>query len=107
MITKLESRWNMDVFGNRLFKKYGMEQYNHKNDKDVPVVFFGCYGGGIKQYIMNQRNLVVIVWSGGDGVRLHEDINFVDYCKENKHRIFHIAHSHWLQTDLKHWECAI
>jgi hypothetical protein len=93
----------MDVFGNRLFKKYDMEQYSPNNDKDVPVVFFGCYSGGVKRDIMNQRSLVVIVWSGGDGVRLHEDTGFIDYCKENKHRIFHIAHSHWLQTDLKFW----
>ena len=93
----------MDVFGNRLFSKYGMEKFYPKDDNDKPVVIFGCYGGGVKRDIMNQRNLVVIVWSGGDGVRLHEDTGFINYCKENDHRIFHIAHSHWLQTDLTYW----
>jgi len=103
MIKKLDCRWNMDVFGKRLFKKYGMEKYNHAHDKNNPIVIFGCYSQQLKREIMNQRNLVVIVWSGGDGVRLHEDTAFIDYCKVNKHRIFHIAHSHWLQTDLKFW----
>lgn len=103
MIKKLESSWNWDVYGNRLLKRYDLENYSPKDDKNVPVIFFGCYGQGIKREIMNQRRLVVIVWSGGDGVRLHEDTGFVTFCRENSHRVFHIAHSHWLQTDLKHW----
>lgn len=53
--------------------------------------------------IIGCRGLVVIVWSGSDSQRLHEDTNFVNHCIKNKHRIFHIAHSHWIQTDLKHW----
>jgi len=103
MIKKLDCRWNTDVFGPRLFKRYGMEKYNPQRDKDEPVVIFGCYSGSLKHDIMNQRKLVVIVWSGGDGVRLHEDLGFIDYCKQNKDRVFHIAHSHWLQKDLEYW----
>jgi len=52
---------------------------------------------------MNQTGLVVIVWSGGDSLRLHERTDFVQYCKDNEHRIFHFAHSWWIQHDLEHW----
>lgn len=79
-----------------------MEEYK-PSDSNEPVVVFGCYGGGTKADIQNHRGLCVIVWSGSDSVRLHERPDFVRYCKDNKHRIFHIAHSHWIQTDLKHW----
>ena len=72
------------------------------NKKD-PVVVFGCYGGGTKADIMRHQGLCVIVWAGSDSVRLHEVPIFVDWCKLNAHRVFHIAHSHWIQTDLAHF----
>ena len=84
-------------------KKYGFEHYNRLHDRDKPVVVFGCYGRGTKADIMNHRGRCIIVWSGSDSVRLHEVPHFVTYLTKNTHRIFHIAHSHWIQTDLKHW----
>jgi hypothetical protein len=103
-ITKLYAPWDREFFGPAMKAKYGMEGYSPHKDKDEPVVVFGCYGRGTKADIMNTRNLCVVVWSGGDGVRLHEDAGFVQFCRMNTHRVFHIAHSHWIQTDLKHYD---
>lgn len=85
-------------------KAYNLETYRpNSSDTKGPVVVFGCYGGGTKADIMNHSGLVVIVWSGSDSVRLHEKSSFIEFCKTNKHRVFHIAHSHWIQTDLRHF----
>ncbi|MGV7235595.1 MAG: hypothetical protein ACQ9ET_04980 [Nitrosomonadaceae bacterium] len=102
-ITKLDCSWDMQQFGPWMAKKYNLEYYRRKDDKDKPAVFFGCYGVGVKQMIINHRALAVIVWSGSDSTRLHEYAEFVQYCKQNAHRVKHIAHSHWIQTDLKHF----
>ncbi len=86
-------------------KRYNMEDYRPSDpaDRRGPVVVFGCYGGGTKADIMNHQGLCVIVWSGSDSVRLHERGHFIQFCKDNAHRVFHIAHSHWIQTDLAHF----
>jgi hypothetical protein len=73
-------------------------------DPNQPVVFMGCYSQLAKAQIMNHKRWpVVIVWSGSDALRLHEVTDFVEFCKQNDDKIYHIAHSHWIQTDLKHW----
>ncbi len=105
-IKKLYCPWDTDVFGPQMLKKYDFDGYYDpysRNDRGVPIVVFGCYGRGTKNDIMNHPGLVVIVWSGSDSTRLHEVGDFVHYIKDNTDRIFHIAHSHWIQTDLKHW----
>jgi hypothetical protein len=99
-IEQLDCKWSRDFFMPRLQKKYQLGDFK---DRQKPVIFFGCYGRLLKLSIMGCKNLVVIVWSGSDSQRLHEDTNFVNHCIKNKNRIFHIAHSHWIQTDLKHW----
>ena len=86
-----------------MLKAYKMDKYSPSSDKKAPVVIFGCYGGGTKADIMNHTGLVVIVWSGSDSVRLHEKGHFIQFCKDNADRVFHIAHSHWIQTDLAHF----
>lgn len=83
--------------------KYGFETYFRNRHKKEPVIVFGCYGGGTKNDIMNHEGLCVIVWAGSDSVRLHERGDFVQFCRNNAHRVFHIAHSHWIQTDLTHF----
>ena len=84
--------------------KYGFETYDKSIEhKKLPVIVFGCYGGATKSDIMNHEGLCVVVWSGSDSVRLHEHPSFVKYCQSNAHRVFHIAHSHWIQTDLAHF----
>jgi hypothetical protein len=103
MIKKLYCPWDLTFFGPKMKAKFNLEYYSPKSDKKEPVVVFGCYGRGTKADIMNNQSLIVIVWSGSDSVRLHEDTDFVRHCIANKERIFHIAHSHWIQTDLKHW----
>jgi len=102
-ITKLYAPWDTNFWGPRMQKKYGFETYRLRDDIDKPVIVFGCYGGGTKADIMKHTGLCIIVWSGSDSVRLHEKPNFVQYCLLNAHRVFHIAHSHWIQTDLAHY----
>ena len=103
-IKKYYAPWSI-FWGKQMQKKYGFERYRSKevSDRKEPLVVFGCYGGGTKIDIMNHEGLCVIVWSGSDSVRLHEKPGFVTFCKLNAHRVFHIAHSHWIQTDLTHF----
>ena len=89
-----------------MLKKYNFDKYYAPyscQDRREPAVFFGMYGKGTKADCMNHQGLAVIVWSGSDSTRLHEMISFVDFLKANTDRVFHIAHSHWIQTDLDHW----
>jgi hypothetical protein len=104
-INKLYSPWDLQHFGPAMADKYKMTYYQpySREDRKEPVVMFGMYGRGTKADCMNHQGLCVIVWSGSDSTRLHEDVNFVTYLKDNCDRVFHIAHSHWIQTDLKHW----
>jgi hypothetical protein len=103
-IKKLYAPWSPDFWSPRMQKKYGMDSYHpNTTDQKEPVIVFGCYGRGTKADIMQMNGLVVIVWSGSDSVRLHEMGQFVQFCRDNSHRVFHIAHSHWIQTDLKHF----
>jgi len=102
-ITKLHAPWSPQFWSPKFQSRYNLEQYNPNRDRNEPVIVFGCYGGGTKNDIMNHSGLCVIVWSGSDSVRLHEQGGFVRYCRDNSDRVFHIAHSHWIQTDLKHW----
>ena len=101
-ITKYLGRWS-PFWGPKMQKKYGFETYYPAHDKDQPVIVFGCYARGTKTWIMNHRGLCVIVWSGSDSTRLHEHADFVHYCRQNADRVFHIAHSHWIQVDLAHF----
>ena len=104
-ITKLYAPWSPNFWSPLMQKAYKMEAYSpqDRQDRNGPVVIFGCYGGGTKADIMNHTGLVVIVWSGSDSTRLHEKPHFIDFCKNNAHRVFHIAHSHWIQVDLAHF----
>jgi hypothetical protein len=104
-IKKLYSPWDTDNFGPALIRKYGFEFYNPKDaqDKKEPVVVFGCYARATKRDVMQHPGLVVIVWAGMDSLRLHEMGEFVDWLRTNSHRVFHIAHSHWIRTDLEHF----
>ena len=105
-ITKLYCPWDTTNFGPQMLKKYGMEYYDPyaRNQRTLPMVAFGCYGKGTKVDIMNHQGLCVIVWSGSDSTRLHEYNEFVRYLLDNSDRVFHIAHSHWIQTDLKYFK---
>ena len=103
-IKRLYSPWDTDHFGPAMLKKYGFDGYYDPQgrNKAEPIVVFGCYGRGTKRDIMNHQGLCVIVWSGSDSGRLHEAGEFVDFLRHTD-RVFHIAHSHWIQTDLKHF----
>ena len=91
------------MFRPRLIQKYGFRNYVAWQDQKTPTVFFGCYGIGIKEIIIRHEGLAVIVWSGSDSTRLHEYSPFVKYCRANNDRVFHIAHSHFIQKDLEHF----
>lgn len=89
---------SLEFFRPIVMKKWGMTMYI---DKRKPAVFFGCYSHLAKTEIMNNTSLVVVVWAGGDSLRLHENMAFVEYCLNNTNRVFHIAHSWWIQKDLE------
>jgi len=99
----LYSTWDLNFWGPIMRERYGMSNYTRSADKGKAVVFFGCYSRGTKDDIMNHQGLSVIVWAGSDSTRLHEHTDFIEYLVDNSNRVFHIAHSHWIQTDLKHW----
>jgi hypothetical protein len=102
-IRKYYAPFDTVFWGPRMREKYNFKHYSRRHDTNEPLVVFGIYGGATKSDIMNHRGLCVCVWSGSDSVRLHERPDFVDFCKFNAHRVFHIAHSHWIQTDLAHY----
>jgi hypothetical protein len=104
-ISKLYAPWDTTHFGPAMRAKYKLDDYSPHNRKakEQPVVVFGCYGRGTKVDVMNHRGLCVIVWSGSDSTRLHEVPEFIAHLRANTHRVFHIAHSHWIQTDLAYW----
>lgn len=100
-IVQLDCRWSQDFFERKMQEKYNLTKFT---DRKRPVVFMGCYSHMAKTDIMNHQGWpVVIVWSGSDSLRLHERTDFVEFCKKNTDKVFHIAHSHWIQTDLEHW----
>ncbi len=80
--------------------KYGLRNYTPDNDKKEPLIAFGCYTKTVTQWLMAHEGLVVIVWSGGDAMHLKKWKYFADWCKANQDRVFHIAYSHWIKTDL-------
>ena len=105
-IKKLYSPWDTTFFGAQMLKKYNFDGFYspyNKRDRGQPIVVFGCYGKGTKHDIMNHQGLCVIVWSGSDSTRLHEYGDFVAYIVDNCDKVFNIAHSHWIQTDLDHF----
>lgn len=87
----------------RPFKfKYGMKNYSFDKGEEnrEPVVFFGCYGKNAQKLLFQHAGLAVIVWAGSDSMDVHKNRHFVQYLHKNKHRIFHIAYSHWIKADL-------
>lgn len=80
--------------------KYGLRFYTPDNDKDEPLIAFGCYTKTAIAWLMAHRGFLVIVWSGGDAMNLRKWGYFVKYLKANEDRIFHIAYSHWIKKDL-------
>ena len=84
-------------------RKYKLERYRQNEDSQLPVVCFGMYSKQGMHYIMNHQGLLIIIWSGSDGLNLCQPNYqfFVRWCIENKHRVFHLAYSKWLVADLK------
>lgn len=81
--------------------KYKMRNYTPSSDKNEPLIAFGCYTKTVIEWLMAHEGLLVIVWSGGDAMNLRKWGYFVKWLKANEHRVFHIAHSHWIQADLE------
>lgn len=99
MYTQLED------FAVPMKKKYGLRNlsFSDKYTSSEPVVFFGFYFNSGLIKLLNQRSgLIVIVWAGSDSSKGNKDYGCINYFKQNKHRVFHIAYSHWIKDDLKH-----
>ncbi len=100
-ITQLDCR-TLNYFDPIIRKKWDLPgNYTKVMNRNAPVIFFGCYSVLAKRAIMNHKALVVIIWAGGDSLRLIEDREFVDYCKLYSDRVIHFAHSWWIQKDLE------
>lgn len=96
-ITQLDCE-TLTTFQQDAMRKWSMNRYE---DRRLPVVFFGCYNRGPRERIMKHTGLVVIVWAGSDSMNMKNHEYFNQFCRANKHRIFHIAHSHWIRKDLE------
>jgi len=86
-------------------KKYGMRNFFFAPEKPTsePCVFFGFYFSRDLIKMLRQRTgIIVIVWAGSDSMvkRSSHDYGALNYFRENKDRVFHIAYSHWIKTDL-------
>jgi hypothetical protein len=80
--------------------KYKFRNYTPDMDKAEPLIVFGVYTKTVTQWLMNHTGLIVIVWSGGDAMHLKKWMYFTNWCKANSDRVFHIAYSHWIKSDL-------
>lgn len=94
------------TFRKQLYIKYRVPDYNwtDKNEKDLPLFVFGYYLRDDHQHgnlLLNHRGFIVIVWSGSDSMDLDKKVRAVNYFRENKDRIKHIAYSHWIIKDLE------
>ena len=94
----------LDGFYRPMKKKYGLKNFTFdpNNTSSEPCIFFGYYSNGDRMRLLRQRTgLIVIVWAGSDSMRLDKSHGALDYFKQNRHRVFHIAYSHWIQADLE------
>lgn len=66
-----------------------------------PTLFFGCAGKTQCDMVMAHQGFAVIVWAGSDSMLMDRRGGMAEYFRKNTDRIFHIAHSHWIQSDLK------
>jgi len=92
-----------NFFQPNLRKKFGLDAYNPTRDRMRPLLMFGCGSTKLKTIVMQHTGFCLIIWTGSDSLRLHNFPEFVDFCKRNTSRIFHITRSHWVRLDLDHW----
>jgi len=100
-ITELTTQ--LDDFFRPMKAKYGLTNFIYDPGKtsDEPCIFFGFYFNGDRVRMLRQRTgIVVIVWAGSDSMRFHKNYGALDYFHKNRDRVFHIAYSHWIKTDL-------
>lgn len=93
----------LDDFRKPMKKKYGLDNFFYQKDKQSsePCVFFGFYFNRDLTKMLHQRTgIIVIVWAGSDSMRGNKDYGALSYMRKNKHRVFHIAYSHWIKSDL-------
>lgn len=97
------------TFEKEFYRKFKLRKFDFysKEQREMPMVMFGYYirddqqTGILLERILTHTGLLVIVWSGSDSMNLNKKMVAINYFKKNKHRIFHIAHSHWIKSDLE------
>ena len=89
---------DLTFFARHFRRKYKMQYYG---DPNAPAVFFGCGGFKIRHMVMEHKSFAVVVWGGSDSMTINKTGGLKDYFHKNKDRIFHVAHSHWIQKDLE------
>jgi len=92
-----------DFFQPNLRKKFDLEQYNPRTDLNRPLLVFGCGAPALKKLVMSHQGFCVILWTGSDTLKLHAFPPFLEFCKNNTSRVFHMTYSHWCKVDLDHW----
>lgn len=100
-ITQLTTQ--LDDFFKPMKSKYKMRNYSYSDTykNKEPAVFFGFYFNGDRMKMLRQHEgLVVIVWAGSDSMRFDKNYGALEYFKQNRDRVFHIAYSHWIKADL-------
>lgn len=92
------------TFDKQVRMKFKLPVYDHLKDKDLPMFMFGYYlrdDQEMAKWVLNHRGFLVIVWSGSDSMNLEKKKRAIEYFKDNKDRIKHVAWSHWIVSDLE------
>ena len=98
-----EMTTQLDDFAKPMKNKYGLKNFVYDPGKksSETCIFFGFYFNGDRMKMLQQREgLIVVVWAGSDSMRFHKNYGALQYFLDNKHRVFHIAYSHWIKADL-------
>lgn len=83
--------------------KFDLDEYDVSKHRRDPLLVYGCGSDILKRTVMGHMGFCVIVWTGSDTLKFHRSQRFIEYCKKNSSRIFHITFSHWCRVDLAHW----
>jgi hypothetical protein len=77
--------------------KYGLRNYDPMEHHE-PAIFYGMYNKNHHNMLMRHTGLAVVIWAGSDSITIPPYLS--KWCIENKHRVFHLAYSHWIKADL-------
>lgn len=98
-----EFHTQLDDFWKPMKSKYGLRNFSFDpaHPSADPCIFFGFYFNRELTRMLEQRTgIIVVIWAGSDSMRGNKDYGALNYFRQHKDRVFHIAYSHWIKTDL-------